>query len=448
MIVPGQSEEAVMMEDEKVNSKTGAEKHMAATTHVPNVRGRSRAVRLLVLLAILVAAGEGGKQLWDYFDSYESTDDAQIEGHLNGISSRISGTVTAVHFENNQTVAAGEVLVELDPRDYRVALEQAKASMVLAASELTAERPNVPIVQTSNESLVATFQANISQAEAAVDQAERDYESVVADFRQAEANNIRAQADEVRYRGLVEKEEISKTLYDQKLADARADQAAVASRRARSEAAMRIIAQRQASLLAARTQLSEAIQNNPRQLLLREATVQMRQANITVFKCQVDQAELNLSYTRIVAPVGGIAGKKSVEVGEQVRPGQQLLAISQTNDVWVTANFKETQLKRMHSGQTVSVSVDALDRKIRRSDREHARSHGRRLQRVASMNIIRLEVAKFRFLNRRMVRKTTGSDPASLSRFRSSPSSASSASSYGSCKSMNPFSTLHRWSFF
>jgi membrane fusion protein (multidrug efflux system) len=312
----------------------------------------------------LVAAGVGTKLLWDYFDSYESTDDAKIEGHLNGISSRISGTVTAVHFENNQKIAAGEVLVDLDPRDYLVALEQARASMGLAASQLTAERPNVPITQTSNESVVATSEANISQAEAAVAQAERDYDSAIADLRQAEANNTRAQADEVRYRELVEKEEVSRTLYDQKLADAKADEAAVEAKRASSEAARRVIPQRQASLLAARTQLSEAIQNNPRQLLLREATVQMRQANIAVYKSQVDQAELNLSYTRIVAPVAGIAGRKSVEVGEQVRPGQQLLAISQTDEVWVTANFKETQLKRMHPGQTVSVSVDALDLKF------------------------------------------------------------------------------------
>jgi membrane fusion protein (multidrug efflux system) len=357
MNVPIQTDEALKTNDEKTNHTSGEDSHTAAGR-------RSRVVRLLVLLTVLAGAGVGAKQLLAYFDSYESTDDAQIEGHLNGISSRISGTVTAVHFENNQKIAAGEVLVELDPRDYRVSLEQAKASMGLAASQLTAERPNVPIIQTSNESVVATFEANISQAEAAVDQAERDYESVVADFRQAEANNTRAQADEARYRGLVEKEEISRTLYDQKLADARADQAAVASRRASSEAARRVIAQRQASLLAARTQLSEAVQNNPRQLLLREATVQMRQANIAVFRSQVDQAELNLSYTRIIAPVGGVAGKKSVEVGEQVRPGQQLLAISQTDEVWVTANFKETQLKRMHPGQTVSVSVDALDRKF------------------------------------------------------------------------------------
>jgi membrane fusion protein (multidrug efflux system) len=353
MIVPAQSEEAFAVEDEQI-----------AAPPVPKERGRSRAVKLLVLLAVLAGAGVGAVQLWGYFESYESTDDAQIEGHLNGISSRISGTVTAVHFENNQKIAAGEVLVELDPRDYQVSLEQAKASMSLAASQLTAERPNVPITQTSNESFLATSEANISQAEAAVAQAERDYDSAMADLLQAEANNTRAQADEVRYRGLVEKEEVSKTLYDQKLADARADEAAVASKRASSEAARRVIAQRQASLLAARTQLSEAVQNNPRQLLLREANVQIRQANIAVFKSQVDQAELNLSYTMIVAPVGGIAGKKSVEVGEQVRPGDQLLAISQTDEVWVTANFKETQLKRMHPGQTVSVSVDALDRKF------------------------------------------------------------------------------------
>ena len=125
-----------------------------------------------------------------------------------------------------------------------------------------------------------------------------------------------------------------------------------------------MIAQRQASLLAARTQLSEAQQNNPRQLLLREATVQMRQANIAVFKSQVDQAQLNLSYTTIAAPVAGIAGKKSVEVGQHVQPGQELLTITQTGDVWVTANFKETQLKRMHPGQRATVSVDALDGKF------------------------------------------------------------------------------------
>ena len=360
--MPTQSEEAFTVEDEKIERKTGAEPHATGAPAVPKERGRSRAVKLLVLFALLAAAGVGAKRLWAYFDSYESTDDAQIEGRLNGISSRVSGTVTAVHFENNQKIAAGEVLVELDPRDYRVSLEQAKASLGLAASQLTAERPNVPIVQTSNESVVATSQANISQAEAAVAQAERDYDSAIADLRQAEANNTRAQADEVRYRGLVVKEEISRTLYDQKLADAKADEAAVEAKRATSEAARRVIAQRQASLLAARTQLSEAVQNNPRQLLLREATVQVRQANLAVYKSQVDQAELNLSYTRIVAPVGGIAGKKSVEVGEQVRPGDQLLAISQTDEVWVTANFKETQLKRMHPGQTVSLSVDAFDR--------------------------------------------------------------------------------------
>ena len=307
MNVPTQTEA-----EPTTNHKTGADSDTAAAPPVARAGRRSLAVKLLVLLAVLVAAGVGAKQLWAYFDSYESTDDAQIEGHLNGISSRISGTVTAVHFENNQQIAAGEVLVELDPRDYRVSLEQAKASLGLAASQLTAERPNVPIIQTSNESVVATSEANISQVEAAVAQAERDYDSATADLRQAEANNTRAQADEVRYRGLVEKEEISRTLYDQKLADARADEAAVEARRASSEAARRIIAQRQASLLAARTQLSEAVQNNPRQLILREATVQVRQANMAVYKSQVDQAELNLSYTRIMAPVGGIAGKKSV----------------------------------------------------------------------------------------------------------------------------------------
>ena len=374
MILPTRTEEELSMDDENVNLKPGGDARTTVTPPVdpadngnrkqPKRQTRSRTAKLLLLLAVLAAAGAVGKQLWGYLDSFESTDDAQIEGHLNPISSRISGTVTAVHFENNQVVTAGQILVELDPRDYGVAVEQAKASMMFAESQLTAERPNVPIIRTTNESIVATSQANISQAEAAVAQAERDYESVIADYRQAEANNARAQADEVRYRGLMEKEEISRSLYDQRLADAKADQAAMESKRASGEAARRVIAQRQASLLALRTQLSEAEQNNPRQLELREATVQMRQSNIAVFKSQLDQAELNLSYTRIFAPVAGIVGKRTVEVGERIQPGQELMTITQTNDVWVTANFKETQLKRMHPGQKATVSVDALDREF------------------------------------------------------------------------------------
>ena len=324
----------------------------------------SRSVRLALLLLVVAAAGIGAKQLWSYLDSYESTDDAQVEGHLNAIGSRISGTVIAVHFENNQTLSAGQLLVELDPRDYNIALEQAKARMVFAISELTAERPNVPIIQTANASVMATSQASINQADAAVAQAERDHESATADLRQAEANNTRAQAEEARYRELVEKQEISRSLYDQKLADARAGQAAVEAKRAASEASRRVIAQRQASLAASRTLLSEAEQNNPRQLLLREATVRMRQANIEVIRTQVNEAELDLSYTKIFAPVSGIAGKKSVEVGKHVQPGRELLTITQTGDMWVTANFKETQLRRMHPGQKVTARVDALDREF------------------------------------------------------------------------------------
>jgi len=372
MILPTKTEEELSMEDENVKLKTGGDGRTTAVPLVdpvddrkqPKGRAGSRTVKLVLLLVVLAVAGTGGKHLWTYLDSYESTDDAQIEGHLSGIGSRIGGTVTAVHFENNQVVTAGQILAELDPRDYILAVEQAKASVAFAESQLIAERPNVPIVRTTNESVVATSQANISQAEAAVAQAERDYESVMADFRQAEANNARAQADEARYRGLMEKEEISRSLYDRKLADAKAGQAALDAKRASGEAAQRVIAQRRASLRALGTQLSEAEQNNPRQLELRQATVQMRQANIAVFKSQLDQAELNLSYTKIVAPVTGIAGKKSIEVGERLQPGQELVTITETSDVWVTANFKETQLKRMHAGQEATARVDALDREF------------------------------------------------------------------------------------
>ena len=192
----------------------------------------------------------------------------------------------------------------------------------------------------------------------------RAHEAALADLREAEANSQRAQADEVRYRGLVDKEEVSRSQYDQKLADARANAALVDSKRARVNSAEREIAEKKATLERGRVQLNEARQNNPRQVTVREAGVKVRGANVKVAQVRLDQARLNLSYTSITAPVGGIVGKKSVEVGQRVQPGEQLMMITQTGDLWITANFKETQLKRIHAGQKVTIGVDAYDRAI------------------------------------------------------------------------------------
>src|SRR5215471_16303151 len=173
-------------------------------------------IRTVAVVVLLAGLGIAGKNLWRYVDSYESTDDAQIDGRLNPISARISGTVVAVHFDDNETVCKDQELIELDPRDYQVALTQANANVLVAASQLTAETPNVAITETANQSTVATAKAEIARIEASIAEAERGYDSTVAALKGAEVKANRAQADEGRYRGLAQKQEVSLSLYDQK----------------------------------------------------------------------------------------------------------------------------------------------------------------------------------------------------------------------------------------
>ena len=298
-----------------------------------------------------------------YLRSYESTDDAQIDGHLNAVSTRVMGTVQRVYVEDNQTVDAGQLLVELDPRDFETALAQAKANYASAEAQWKAENPNVPIVRTSNASDIATNQDSVEAARAGVLAAEQDYQARVASLRQAEANDTKAQRDLVRYRALVNKEEISHEQYDSYVAAAKTQAAGVVAAQAAADAAQKTIEQRRAQLAQVQARLNESQQNAPRNVAIRQATTEAREASVLAARAQVDQATLNLSYTKIYAPAAGIVTSKSVEVGERVEPSQQLLIVSQTEDIWITANFKETQLRKMRPGQSVDVSVDTFSRK-------------------------------------------------------------------------------------
>jgi len=316
-------------------------------------------VIILVVLAVLII---GGYFLWQYFSSYESTDDAQVDGHIDAVSSRISGTVTAVYVENNQMVQAGQPLVDLDPRDYQVALEQAKAAVGEAQSQVTVAHPSIPITQTSNQTTISTAQTDIIGAEAGVSSAQQNYQAALAKIHQAEANNAKAQADVARYQQLVAKDEISKQQFDAAVAAAKADAAAVASNQASADAALQQVDQAKAKLQQARDLHQQALRNAPNQLAIQRANVVNRTAAVKVYQAQLDQAILNLSYTKILAPAAGIIGKRSVELGNRVQPGQQLMAIVRIDKLWVTANFKETQLQHMKPGQRVKIHVDALDR--------------------------------------------------------------------------------------
>jgi membrane fusion protein (multidrug efflux system) len=316
----------------------------------------------IILLLVLAAATFGGSRLWAYLQSYEDTDDAQIDGDIYAVTSRINGMIRAVHVEDNQQVKAGQVIVELDPRDYEVAVDQAKAAVSESRSQVETVRPNVPITSVSTETAISSEEADIAAGEAQVAAAQRDYDSAVAQVRQAEADNVKAQADLARYRILIAKDEISQQQYDQVDAAAKAAAALVDARRSNSESAARAIDAQRAKLRQSETRAAEARRNRPNQIELQNATVKARLAATARDQTVVNQALLNLSYTKILAPVDGVIGKKNAQPGQQVSAGQQLMACVPLNNLWVTANFKETQLRKMRPGQRVTIHVDAYNR--------------------------------------------------------------------------------------
>ncbi len=324
-----------------------------------NAQGRRRSLMFGVVVgaAILI----GAVAFWLYSSTYESTDDAQVDGHLNGITARIDGEVIAIYAEENQSVQAGQLLVELDPRDYQVALEQAEAQLLKAQAEVRAENSNLPITETSSQTSVSTSQSEIFDTEAGVVAAERDQAAAASRLQEVEANNAKAQADVARYKSLVEKDEVSRSDYDQVVATAKALAASVDSARSSAESAQKVVEQRRAQLDQARSQMTLANVSAPNRIAISKANLQSSEANVKAMQAQVDQATLDLSYCKIVSPVSGVVTNRTAEVGEHVSKGQRILTIADLADLWVTANFKESQLKQMHVGQSVTVSVDAFD---------------------------------------------------------------------------------------
>jgi membrane fusion protein (multidrug efflux system) len=321
---------------------------------------RQHPVRFLFGIIAFLVLLVGCFFLWRYLQSYESTDDAQVDGHVDPISSRISGTVRLVHIEDNQKVSRGEVAVELDPRDYDVALAQQKANLAQAQANLEAQNPNVPITQLTQATGVSNAELDVTSAEAGYLAQQQQVQSALADLAQAEANAANASVEEKRYRTLAEEQEVSREQYDQRLADTRAQDANVSSRTAVAAAARKASDQREASLQQAVAVASQVKRNSLRQVAVQRSTVGAREAAAQISRAQVDQAVLNLSYCTIYAPVNGIIGNKSVEIGTQVSIGQELFDVTPIDDLWITANFKETQLRKMRAGQSVTIAIDTF----------------------------------------------------------------------------------------
>jgi membrane fusion protein (multidrug efflux system) len=306
---------------------------------------------------VLLAAALGW---YFYSQGYEDTDDAQVDGHLNPIASRIDGTINAVHVDDNQAVQTGALLVELDPNDDRVALQQAQAQYDQAMAQLGAAHPNLPITRISNLNDLTSQRAEVSGSEAALAAAQHDLDSAVAKLRESQAVNERNQADFVRYQTLFDKQEVARADYDQYKATASAQIQTVASNQAAVASAQKTVEQRMAELAQQRSKLQQTQSSAPLQVAIRQADIKSQQANAEAAQAALEQSRLNLGYCRITAPVSGVITQRSAEVGARISKGQQLFMIVQTDDLWVTANFKETQLARIHPGQRVRIHVDAL----------------------------------------------------------------------------------------
>src|ERR1700730_6851292 len=319
---------------------------------------RFRVALIIGGIVLLVAAFF----LWRYLDSYEATDDAQIDGHLNAISSRVSGHVLRILVNDNQYVEAGTPLAEIDPRDYQVAVNRAKAAYQDALSTAESTQVNVPITSVNTDSQLSAAQADVESARAGVSVAHQQLEAARAQLEQAIANDIKAQNDVGRYKQLVDKQEISHQQYDQAVAAARSSAAGVAAARANVAAAEQMVSQAQSKREQAQANLRSA-ETAPQQLSAIRSRARSAQAQAQQKKAELEQATLNLQYTRLVAPVSGIVSNRTVEVGQNVQVGQELMKIINLDDIWVTANFKESQLRLMRPGQGATISVDAYGKK-------------------------------------------------------------------------------------
>ncbi len=322
---------------------------------------------LLIFGVVVLVAAIAGLLYWMHARKFEDTDDAQIDGNLSPIGTRIDGTIIKVYVQNNQIVRIGDPLVDLDPSDNQVALDSAEAQVRQAQSNLSSLRPNVPITQVQNSTNIQSARADVVGSEAGIATAERDRDQAAAQVVQQEAANAKAQSDLNRYRILVAKQEISKADFDQYESSAKQAAATLVAGQSALLAAERTVDQRRAQLDQSKSRLLQNEQTAVPQLLIRRASVQQQVANLKSAEAQREQAMLNLDYARIKAPVAGIVMKRSAQIGSRVQAGQQLLTISEIGDLWVTANFKETQLLYMRPGQHVTIHVDSLNRDFRGS---------------------------------------------------------------------------------
>lgn len=326
-------------------------------TESPRQRSRKRVfiiggVLLLVLIAVLY---------WLHARHYEDTDDAQVDGHLDQISARVAGHITQVEIQDNEMVQKGEVIAVIDPSDYQVALQQAEAELTAAQANYAASSASVPITGINTGSTLSSAGADVQASIGSIDQAKKQLDAANSRVASAAAAARKAQLDVDRYTPLVQRDVISKQQYD--AAVSTADQT-----RAQQQEAQANVVSAQAGVRVANDRLKQSearmrdAQTGPQQIVIQRAKAEQAAGQVKQAQAQVALAQLNLSYTTVLAPFTGVVNKKNIEVGENISIGQNLMTIISLEDLWITANFKETQLRYMQPGQEVMIRVDAFGR--------------------------------------------------------------------------------------
>jgi membrane fusion protein, multidrug efflux system len=328
--------------------------------------------RAFVAVGVLLVAALAGYFGWHWLSPREDTDDAQVSGHVSPVATRVGGTVVAIKVQDNQAVKAGTVLVELDPRDYQLAVAKAEADLAAAEAAFRAASSDVPVTSSSARSGEQVARIATGNADAGLIAATREVEashakvaSAEARLLEAKARAVRAGQDLARLTPLAAKDEIPRQQLDAATADKQAADAAVASAEAavrEATANLQVAESRriQAEGAVAQSQAqARAAATAPQQIAMIEARASGANAQVLQARAALNQARLNLERTVVRAPADGVVSRRTVEVGQVVQPGQAMMSVTSLHDVWVTANFKETQLGKMTPGQHAEVEVDA-----------------------------------------------------------------------------------------
>jgi membrane fusion protein, multidrug efflux system len=323
---------------------------------IPEQKSGRKFIIIAVVILLVIGAG-----IFYWRSTFtEDTDDAQVDGDLYQVSSRITGQVIKVYVDDNQQVKIGDPIAEIDPKDYQVAVEQAQANLASAQADAIQANVNVPITSVNVNTSVSNTGSDVQGSTAAVDQSRKQEAAAEARVAAAKANAVKSRLDVERYTPLVQKDVISKQQYDAAVATDASNQASVLEAEANQIASQAQVTQALQKLAQSRYTAAESIKNGPDQVRAQQAKANSAVATVKEQQAKLDQALLNLSYTHITAPTTGIINKKNVQVGQNVSIGQDLLTIIPVTNLWVTANFKETQLGKMRPGQEVTIKVDAL----------------------------------------------------------------------------------------